>query len=149
VKIDRNYSFNTILSSVSVDRLDGKPTRNEQYGIPLCEIPYDPPPFPESYSSGNGRKIGLLWQTLDQKYGVRKGMGIQRSLRLSVYRAARELGKDDEEIKKIADSLKWRLNQWDEAQRQEWRQAMKRSHEELQKTVPTLQEAIDLYKEWY
>jgi hypothetical protein len=59
------------------------------------------------------------------------------------------LGKDDEEIKKISDSLKWRLNQWDEAQRQEWQAFMKRGHEKLLKTVPTLQQAIDLYKEWY
>ena len=80
VKIDRNYSFNTILSSVSADRLYGKPTWHEtsQLGIPcLCEMPYDPPVLPESYETGLGRQIGLLWKTLDDKYAVTGGIECQ------------------------------------------------------------------------
>jgi hypothetical protein len=147
VKIDRNYSFNTILSSVSIDRLEGKPTRVEKYGIPILrEIPYDAPPLPKYYSSGRGRQIGLLWNTLDQKYGVEKGMARQRSLRLSVYQAACKLGQEDNEIKSLADSIKWRLNIWDEKQRVEWRQVMKRAHDKLLIEIPAQREAIKMYE---
>jgi hypothetical protein len=147
VKIDRNYSFNTILSSVSVDRLEGKPTSVEKYGIPLLEgIPYEAPPLPQAYSSGKGRQIGLLWKTLDQKYGVEKGMAAQRPMRLAVYQAALEFGKNDTEIKALADSIEWRLNLWDEKQRIEWKQIMKRAHEELLRTTPAQREAIKMYE---
>jgi hypothetical protein len=147
VKIDRNYCFNTILSSVSVDRLEGKPTRVEKYGIPLLEeIPYEAPPLPQAYSSGNGRQIGLLWKTLDQKYGIEKGMAVQRPMRLAAYQAASEFGKNDAEIKSLADSIKWRLNIWDEKQRIEWKQIMKHAHESLLRTTPAQREAIEMYE---
>jgi hypothetical protein len=46
-----------------------------------------------------------------------------------------------------SDSLKWRLNQWDEKQRQEWRAAMKRSHEVFLERVPNMREVISGYEE--
>jgi hypothetical protein len=147
VKIDRNYCFNTILSSVSVDRLEGKPTRFEKYGIPILEgIPYEAPPLPQAYSSGRGRQIGLLWKTPDQKYGVEKGIAVQRPMRIAVYQAAREFGQDDTEINVLADSIKWRLNIWDEKQRIEWKQIMKHAHEAFLRRNPTQREAIKMYE---
>jgi len=147
VKVKRNYSFNTILSSVSVDRLDGEPTRDERYGIPLqCEIPYEAPPLPKSYSSGTGMRVGLLWRTLNDKYGTKDNIQLQRLMRLAVYQAAREFGQDDAEIAELARSLKWRLNLWDDTQRQEWHQAMKRAHNALLQSVPTLRQAIEQYE---
>ncbi|MDR1054226.1 MAG: hypothetical protein LBL39_08620 [Planctomycetaceae bacterium] len=148
VKIDRNYCFNTMLSSVSVDRLEGKPTSVEKYGIPILrEVPYEAPPLPQAYSSGKGRQIGLFWKTLDQKYGMEKGMAVQRHLRLFAYRAAQEFGQDDTEIKALADSIKWRLNLWDEKQRMEWKNIMKYAHEIFLQRHPEQRKAIEMYEE--
>ncbi|MGL6193829.1 MAG: two-component regulator propeller domain-containing protein, partial [Thermoguttaceae bacterium] len=147
VKIDRNYSFNTILSSISVDRLIGEPTWHEKLGVPmLCEKTYEPPPFPASYSSGEGRQIGLLWKTLDEKFGFENGINIQQSGRVATYKAAISLGVEDEEIDKLAKSLKWRLNQWDVNQRREWRDAMRYAHEEFLKRCPSQRKAIEQYE---
>jgi hypothetical protein len=149
VKIDRNYSFNTILSSVSVDRLYGKPTWHEtsQLGIQcLCEMPYEPPPLPESYETGLGRQVGLLWKTLDDKYAVTGGMEQQRKGRIAAYQTATFFSDREDSLQQLADSLKWRLNQWDEKQRQEWRNFMKKAHEEFLIRVPAQRKAIEMYE---
>jgi hypothetical protein len=110
VKIDRNYCFNTIVSSVSVDRLYGKPTWHEtsKLGIQcLCQIPYEPPPLPESYETGLGRQIGLLWKTLDDKYAVIGGIERQRKGRIAVYQMANSFSQSDGTLQQLSDSLKW------------------------------------------
>jgi len=149
VKIDRNYSFNTILSSVSVDRLHGKPTYQEksEFGIPmLCQVPYDPPPFPTSYESGLGRQIVLLWNTSESNLDKVGSVELQRKSRLAAFQAATGYGTDDKAIQQLAESLKWRLNQWDATQREEYRAVMKRAHEEMLRRSPEQRKAIEMYE---
>jgi hypothetical protein len=112
VKIDRNYSFNTILSSVSVDRLHGEPTCEERLGIQcMCEMPYEPPPLPPHYDTGLGRQIGLLWKTLDEKYAVTGGIEKQRKRRIASYQATSGYSETSDDIKQLAKVIKWSLNQ--------------------------------------
>ena len=145
VKIRRNYSYNTILSSISVDRLHGKPTRTEgpDYGVPmLCQVPYDPPPLPMSYESGLGRRIALLWNTSESKLDKVGSIALYRKSRIAAF----GYGTDDGSIQQLADSLKWRLNQWNEKQREEHREVMKRAHEELLRRSPDQKKAIEMYE---
>jgi hypothetical protein len=80
VKIDRNYCFNTILSAVIVERLQGKPTHEETIGIPFVS-PYLPknnpyrrsPQAPQNYNTEEGWRIGRFWKTLDEVYACRGG----------------------------------------------------------------------------
>jgi hypothetical protein len=149
VKIDRNYSFNTILSSVSIDRLHGEPTYEEKmkFGIPcLPATYYDPPPLPKVYETANGHRIGLLWKTLDDKYAVKGGIEMQRKNRIAAYQAAIAYSEEEENVKQLADALKWYLNQWDEYQRREWKAFMKRGHEKFLLRVPEQREAIEMYE---
>ncbi|MDR2170924.1 MAG: hypothetical protein LBP59_12345, partial [Planctomycetaceae bacterium] len=129
VKIDRNYGFNTILSSVMVDRLQGKPTWDEQNGVPiLAPIRYDPPQLPESFDNRESRQIMLLWKTLDKNYNKKTNIEKQRKARIAAYVAATrnaELLSGGENEKQLAHSLKWRLNQWDDKQRKEWNETVK------------------------
>jgi hypothetical protein len=81
VKVDRNYSFNTILSAVIVERLQGKPTIDEPIGIPFVSLylpegnPYKRPPKPsQSYATEEGRRIGRFWKTLDEAYSYKGGL---------------------------------------------------------------------------
>jgi hypothetical protein len=147
VKIDRNYSFNTILSSISIDRLEGKPAFHEQYGIPrLCEIKYEPPELPKSYETNEGRQIGLLWNTLDRKYGVIGGMERQRKYRMAAFHAANDYGDIDDKLNQTIKSIKWKLNIWDEEQSKEWRNVMKIAYEEYLKRNPEQKLANEQYE---
>jgi hypothetical protein len=154
VKIDRNYCFNTIVSSVSVDRLYGKQTLPEKlnFGIPLlCNVPYNPPQLSEKYSTGLGRKLGQIWNTLDQKHGFIGGIEQQRKGRVTVYQAAAKYADEKElddggELQQLSKSLKWRLNQWDGEQRREFKNVMKKAHDELLIRVPEQRKAIKQYE---
>jgi hypothetical protein len=157
VKIDRNYSFNTIISAVMIDRLTGVPLQCEQYGIPcMAEVPYDPPPFPVSFSTPEGRGLLRFWKKLDSSYNKNGTMNLQRKYRIGVYQTSVELGKTDSEIKSLADSLKWRLNQWDDVQRQEHQKIMKQGFEKLLEVTPSLRQSLEdqkkgvpeIFKNW-
>jgi hypothetical protein len=144
VKIDRNYSFNTIISAVTLDRLVGKPLNEERYGIPcLAEIPYNAPPVPESFSTAEGRQLALVWNALDNVYAKQNGVERERKARIAVYQAAAALSGTSDEILQMSDSLKWQLNQWDERQRKEYQETMKRGFEELLEVTPSLRQSIE------
>ncbi|MDR2345002.1 MAG: hypothetical protein LBE18_02960, partial [Planctomycetaceae bacterium] len=150
VKIDRNYSFNTILSSVMVDRLHGKPTWYEQNGVPIIgPIRYDPPPLPKSFENRESRQVMLLWKTLDKCYNKKSNIEKQRKARIAAYvTAARntELGENE---KQLAYSIKWRLNQWDESQRKECHETMQRAWQHFYDTNEGLRESIESHKKGF
>ncbi|MDR2642756.1 MAG: hypothetical protein LBC74_08170, partial [Planctomycetaceae bacterium] len=150
VKIDRNYSFNTIVSSVSIDRLHGKPTYEERmnFGIPcLPATYYDPPPLPKKvYETTNGHKTALLWKLLDDKYAVKGGIEVQRKNRIAAYQAAIAYSNEEENVEQLAKAIKWYLNQWDEDQRQGWKAFMKRGHAKFLHRIPEQRDAIESYE---
>jgi hypothetical protein len=157
VKIDRNYSFNTIISAVMIDRLTGEPLPTEKYGIPsMAEVPYEPPPFPVPFTTSEGRDLLIAWKKLDSSYDKTGAINMQRKYRIGIYQTAVELGKTEPEIKALADSLKWQLNQWDDAQRKEHQKVMKQGFEKLLEVTPSLRQSLedqkkgvpDIFKNW-
>ncbi|MDR2170729.1 MAG: hypothetical protein LBP59_11355, partial [Planctomycetaceae bacterium] len=148
VKIDRNYSFNTILSSVTVDRLYGEPTMDEERGIPFMQmIPYEPPPIAEVYNTDVGHNIASLWNTMNNTYNKSGNIELQRKGRIAAYHAANGNKNVDEEIIKLFKSLKWRLNQWDPEQRKEWNTTVKKAWKKFYDTNPSLKNSIDAQKD--
>ncbi|MDR0392597.1 MAG: hypothetical protein LBH59_11855, partial [Planctomycetaceae bacterium] len=154
IKIRRNYSFNTIVSAVIVERLMGKPTDDEIVGISFVSkfLPKEnryrrvPPPFPKNLDSYDGWRIASFWNKLDNIYDKAGGMSVQRKHRIAIYQTATEMSKQDEKIIPIVESLKWRLNQWDEAQRKEWLEAMKAAFQKFYDTNESLRETIEGHK---
>jgi frataxin-like iron-binding protein CyaY len=150
VKIDRNYSFNTILSSVMVDRLYGKPTWDERAGIPVLQgIRYEPPPFPKSFERREPRQVMLLWNLLDMGYYKLSGIELQRKYRVAAYVAADRDAKSGDAEQQLANSIKWRFNQWDETQRKEWLDTMKRAWQHFYDTDENLREAVESHKKGF
>jgi hypothetical protein len=150
VKIDRNYSFNTILSAVMIDRLHGKPTWDEQWGIPyLHPIDYNPPEFPESFDRREPRQVLLLWHSLEQCYNMKSGIEMQRKNRIAAYLAAvhdAKSGDAGDSEKQLAYSIKWRLNQWDDEQRKEWRGTVQRAWQHFYDNNEGLRKSIEGHK---
>ncbi|MDR2761329.1 MAG: hypothetical protein LBB88_01855, partial [Planctomycetaceae bacterium] len=120
VKIDRNYSFNTIMSGIFVQQLQGKPTDDTKFGIPKLHANYYPPEFPKYFEDAESREMLELWNDLDQKFTVEDTIDLQWKYRVAVYVAATRAAQQSEaseDIKELAKCFKWRLNQWDDEQR--------------------------------
>jgi hypothetical protein len=150
IKIDRNYSYNTIVSGVYIDRLHGKPTTHENktdFGIPmLCQVEYYPPQFPYFYESREGRHLSNVWDACENSYNKYGAIELQRKYRLTLYQGAERYQDLDKRLEPFAQSLKWQLNIWDEEQRIQHQKIMKRAHKRLLKQVPSVKDAIKLYE---
>jgi hypothetical protein len=148
VKIDRNYSFNTIISGVGIDRICGEPTEDEAHGIPnLANFPYNPPKFPNKYSTEIGTEVYRLWNLLDTSYPKNNNFELQRKYRIAAYHAASRLNTENNgRYPRLERCIAWRLNQWDEEQRKEWQDAMKQGHEKLLEKIPDLREILEKAK---
>ena len=127
VKIDRSYGYNTILSSVMIDQLYGEPTLyvKENWGVPLMEpITYNAPAFPEENVTEDMELLKSLWHKLDHAQGFHGSLKNQRKHRIGLLQMASSIAEaapEDQSASTLAKSLKWRLNQWDEEQRLEWK----------------------------
>ncbi|MDR1478962.1 MAG: hypothetical protein LBJ00_08470 [Planctomycetaceae bacterium] len=133
VKIDRNNSYNTIISAAMIRQVHGEPTwlvrRKKIVGMPrMALVPYDPPPLPEKDLSNAGENIILFWKLLEEKGNFHDVILKQYRYRLALYRTAVYAAERNaiETDKQLAKSLKWRLNQWDEEQRKEYIEVMLR-----------------------
>jgi hypothetical protein len=153
VKIDRNYSFNTILSAVIVERLQGEPTHEESIGIPFVspylpkENPYRRPPTPpKSYETEEGWRIGRFWKTLDEIYCYKGGLDTQRKNRIMAYQWAMFHSDNNMEITQASKAFQWQLNQWDERQRKEWREAMETAFKTHYDENESLRKSIESQK---
>jgi hypothetical protein len=151
VKIRRNYSFNTIMSAVILKQIQGKMEFNEsffiQYVTPCLPMnhPYRrlPLPFPEYCESQIGRLIIDTWNKLEEIYNKKGGIAQQQELKLNLYRKAQSLANEDEQLKQINKSIKWRLNQWDAEQRREWRETMEKAVKKLHEEYEQIREAVE------
>ncbi|MDR2344739.1 MAG: hypothetical protein LBE18_01610 [Planctomycetaceae bacterium] len=150
VKIRRNYSYNTIVSAVILDRLQGQKTSIIESMIPnvthfvSSKNPYQlcPLPFPQHLDSKVGRLIVDTWNNLDNTYDRKDNIGLQRKVRIDLYRKTESLANEDENLSQINRVIKWRLNQWDIKQRKEWRDAMEEAFRNLYNNDKILQKAI-------
>jgi hypothetical protein len=150
VKIRRNYSFNTIVSAVILDRLQGKRINiMESLNVYISHYvspdnPYliSPLPFPKHVDSEIGRVIIDTWNSLDETYNRKGGMERQRKMRLDLFRKSEAIADDDENMSQIRRVLKWRLNIWDESQRKEWQDTMNKAFKNLYDSNEDLQKGI-------
>ncbi|MDR1479080.1 MAG: hypothetical protein LBJ00_09070, partial [Planctomycetaceae bacterium] len=147
VKVRRNYSFNTIISAVSVDKLTGKRYSNDEFVPCLHNVLYDPPPFPDNCDDHYRYRILKLWKTLDTKYDRIKNTHIQRTFRIAAYQAANSKANENDIQQQIEYCLKWRLNQWDDKQRKEWEDVMKKGWDAFYNGNKSVKEAFDSYKD--
>jgi hypothetical protein len=147
VKIRRNYSYNTIISAVTVDKLFGKPFDNEGFVPCMHGILYDPPTFPKYYEDHYSYTIAKLWNTLDAKYDRFGNAGFQRKSRIAAYQAANSMKDKDDTMKQLAYCLKWQLNQWDDKQRKEWNETMKRAWEAFYNGNESVRKSFDSYED--
>jgi hypothetical protein len=148
VKVDRNYSFNTIMSSVTVDQIFGEPTHHvkRKFGISDIPIPYEPPLFPEFYRQKEGRQIYDNWKKLDHAFGFEDGIELQRINRILLYQSANAMSKENEKDKlllRLSKTIKWRLNQWDDEQRKEWNETVQQAWKKLYDSNESIRKAAD------
>jgi hypothetical protein len=130
-KIDRNYSFNTIISAVMIRQVHGEPTwlmkDKKGVGMPrMGRVPFDPPPMPEKNLS-SGENIIRFWKLIDDKMNSPDVIMRQYRYKMAMYVTSEYMTTLDsatEEDKQLAKALKWRLNQWDEEQRKEFIEVM-------------------------
>jgi hypothetical protein len=117
VKIDRNYSFNTILSGIFIRQLYGEPTKDIEFGIPdLHHTKLDTYVPPKSYEDANERILSVLWKTLDEKYPFEKYANYEGKYRkASLISAVRRSEQEDasESIKTLTQVIRYRLKEWD------------------------------------
>jgi hypothetical protein len=145
-KIDRNYSFNAIISAVMIRQIHGEPTwlakvRPELYC--MGKVPYNPPPFPNAIQSEYGLQVINNWTLLNEKYGSKDSLKYQREYRIKTYIAADRAANYDFEMEQLSKSLKWRLNQWDEEQRKEYTETMLRGWRAYFLASPAQRTAIE------
>jgi hypothetical protein len=158
VKIDRNYSFNTIMSSVAIDQVFGEPTEEvkENYGIPFLFVPYTPPAFPRNFSVQDyyTKRVYANWGTLDAIYGFKGGIEHQRKNRILLYQTTLAMVKKNKEDKnrishnkfweEFEHAAKWKLNLWDDEQLKEWKETMRQGWEKLYNNHKALRRAADV-----
>jgi hypothetical protein len=147
VKIDRNYSYNTILSAVMIDRMTGDKLPEELFGLPcMADVEYNPPEFPDHFYDNYGRRLLTLWNSLDAILERKNGINFQRKYKTAIYQAAIEYAQSDQQIAELATSFKWRLNQWDTQQRKEHVRIMKKGFNRLLELTPSLKNSIESQK---
>jgi hypothetical protein len=130
VKIDRNYSFNTVVSSVTIDRVTGKPSKRELQGLPtpMNSTVYDVPEIPNEFISPVAEEVTALWKKTDSVQGKIKGMIVANPMRVAAFRAAVAIAPRDTPSEHydvaLANAIRWRLRQWNPEMRNEFNEVM-------------------------
>ncbi|HBT78373.1 MAG TPA: hypothetical protein DEB39_15935 [Planctomycetaceae bacterium] len=122
VKIKRNYSFNTILSSVTVDRLSGAATYHDKMGLSRMQsVPYPIPELPTVIPNEVGRAAARLQRTLDARMDKQGAAETRQETLLSALVAVtKHPASNEAHNRSVAQSLRWRLNQWDVHEQERW-----------------------------
>ncbi len=118
VKVDRNYSFNTIISSVMLDRLAGP--SNEYDKLPLSRMggkSYDPPVLDDAYKNST-HPVHMLWNQLEASWDKKVSLFLQQEYRAYIYRLSSQDAL-------FASTVRWRSHIWTADDRSEFQQAMK------------------------
>jgi hypothetical protein len=137
VKIDRNYTYNTIISLVAIDRLIGPPTIHDSIGLPwLCRTPYQPPKLPENYVVEESKLTAELWKLIDTQWFKLKNVEAHRKMRLALYRTANKNYKLGTNEAILSESLAWRLCLWNNKMRNEFNITMAKGWELVKKNYP-------------
>jgi hypothetical protein len=126
VKVRRNYSFNTIVGFVGIDRILGEPTLHDKLGIsPWMEkVRCEQPEIPETYKDENVTLAKDLWKKIDEVADKSGYSAIQRKIKLNIFQVANATKQQGENESQFHKAIAWRLNQWYNDQRKEWESNM-------------------------
>jgi hypothetical protein len=140
VKIRRNYSFNTILSSVFGDRLGQWVCYEEELPPSLMfdAIPA-PPEFPEHIENELSRECIKVWNQLKKRTGWQGFVEKQRKYQIAVYQGAsfasnNSANETSDNI--VLQSIAWQLNMWDTNQRKIWNDSVQEAWKRFGKENP-------------
>lgn len=114
LKVGRNDSFNTIVSGVFLDQLEGPPWPYENMALPwMGNIKWEPPPLPvdwvEEDASDDVRKTVELKLATDAAWRSKRTASSQRTFHLLAYRAALA---DLTTPKVVIENWRWNLRLW-------------------------------------
>ncbi|MDR1480091.1 MAG: hypothetical protein LBJ00_14235 [Planctomycetaceae bacterium] len=150
VKVDRNYSFNTIMSSVAIAQVFGEPTdfAKERHDIPYTPVPYKAPLYPEKFWEQDQytQHAFAIWGSANLLYDFQGGIDLQRKSRILVYQTAYAVVKKSGENNfwsEFERVMKWDLNIWDDEQRKEWNDTMQRAWKKLYNSNSGIKRAAD------
>jgi hypothetical protein len=115
INIDKDGSFNTIISAVMIDKVAGEATWQDNVALPFLYGVRCDPPAPDipgdADRSENARTIRAawaLWQELDRAYDKPASWPLQRAARLLAYRSAVRAGGSPN----LQAYMRWKLCVW-------------------------------------
>jgi hypothetical protein len=162
LRVGKNYSFNTLLTALFIDRIGGLKTRRDcnawmggvRYAPPDPDAPTPPDPhLLDKLLAGNGKfasSIGgaspthqnqkiiaaarALWDALDAAQASSAALPYQLPGRRMAYRAAVAAGASDA----LQADWRWTLHFWTASDRQEFNDTMHQAHESLLTLYPDM-----------
>ncbi|HBT75453.1 MAG TPA: hypothetical protein DEB39_00690, partial [Planctomycetaceae bacterium] len=122
VKIRKNYSFNTIVSLVALDRILGEETLHDRLGLSpwMGKVRCNPPEIPEHYTAQKATQARNLWLKSHEIADKQGQVGVYRKAQLTALRTARAPGYWQVSERRLYRALLWHLNQWPVEQRKTW-----------------------------
>ncbi|MDR3109781.1 MAG: hypothetical protein LBU65_08850 [Planctomycetaceae bacterium] len=156
VKIDRNYSYNTIVSFVGIKRLLGEPVPDEKFKIPLLQ--YGDYRMTDKnlgiagmgkwhkFQHENNALAVSLWNSLDKSLAYKDAVDIQQKARVMAFHVfAENCGAGDHEARYFLEA-KFLLNQWDSKFRDRARFECEKAHYILLEKVTGLKASLEKQK---
>jgi hypothetical protein len=129
LKINRNYSFNTMCEGVFVDRLMGPsfPPADNSW-LPYMEhVWYKPPAVPPVDPKGEPPELlgaRSLWTALDDAITMKQGVEMQNEYRLLAYRTA----LDEHAPEPLLANWRWQMPLWTPDDRKVFSETMQKAY---------------------
>lgn len=151
LRVARNYSFNTILQAVFVDKVSGPKSLYDDLSSPYLSREYADPPQSgaaalktqplkteslkaESLKTATLEAAVRLWNALEQRQGDLKSAPGQWRLRMLCYRAAAASGAEAN----LLGNWRWKLALWTPQDRSDFQKRMQAAYNKLIADNPEL-----------
>ncbi len=142
IKIDRNASFNTIVSGVFLDRIDGPKNPYDKPPLPMMGFDWQPPAMPKYWededASDNVLAIVKIKEAADAARRTTATPHWHRTIHLLCLRA---LLADKTTPKEVIGNWRWHLQIWSEKDRQDFDHKMKIAWAIMCRINPSLEKA--------
>ncbi len=152
VKIGSNYSFNTIISSVMVDRMVGKPDRYDNVPVQWTYTPYSAQKLPEAkhFRTVEGKAAFDAWTTLSKQRDKLGSTKMEKEMEWQIFRMAAvsvAKGMDDgvavdAEIQ-LVNHLMWKVKYWNDELRDDFKESMSASWQKFCEFYPEVVAAMN------
>ena len=141
IKIGRNYSHNTILSGIMIDRMAGEhsPDNKVLYDMPMPwmgNLYYDPPKYEVPAGNAGAALIDAvgLWNSMDDAWETQASVSAQRPCRIMAYRVAASRHSSDS----MLTNWRWMLRLWTVEDRKVFETCMQDAWEAMKELSPQL-----------